>query len=450
MARKGYGDMDESPDRLTVGAWLPADWRRPLTFDDRRLVESSDVDLLLIPENHDTWANRAAWKEAADEMETVIYAGFKDGGWTLGLFYDPGVGTERVYTKHSTSERIALEREDWTPKEYLHTLVIDGIRVGTTICHDHYLSPFMRYEGLTGADALLNLSASPVVRRKWGEILQARAIENAAFVFCTMHGLEIDGTEPGTNKGHVFAFDPFGDQLQLTELGADRERSPFETEADRIYTADVDPSLVREAARTLDRHAERPSIERVRENEFGAPKPTNTTLDVRVTDGRVRLRYSDDMIEIPVGESKAFRLGDERFYLVSVETENVLRPELLYETILSVPDIEDRRIIIQNHWNRLEELYLESVVEPILRARCVEWCSPALITSEDRSRAYQLANKHKDTHRIPRDADGHFNFELKRAFGISSAFKPVDQMRESLKTVADECMARDAPERKFN
>lgn len=449
MARKVIGEMDESPDKLTVGAWLPGDWRRPITFDERRLVESSDVDLLLIPENHDKWANRGAWKEAADEMETAIYAGFEDGGWTLGLFYDPRDGTERVYTKHSTSERIALEREDWTPEEYLYTLAIDGVQVGTTICHDHYLSPFMRYERLNGADALLNLSASPVVRRKWGEVLQARAIENAAYVFCTMHGLETDGSEPGTNKGHVFAFDPFGDQLQLTELGTGRARSPFETESDRIYAADVDPALVREAVRTLDRQAERPSIERVRENEFSAPKPTDTTLDVRVTDARVELTYADDASEIPVGESEAFRLGDERFYLVSLEAEEGPRPELLYEPILDVPDVEDRRIIIHNHWNRLEETYLDCVVEPVLRARCVEWCSPALVTDEDRSRAYQLANKHKDTHRIPRDSDGRFNFEVKRAFGVSSALKPVEQKRESLQTVAAECAAREAPEREF-
>lgn len=434
--------MVSSRNTLTVGAWLPADWRRPLSIDELELVASSGVELLLIPENHDTWANRGAWKDAADEMETAIYAGFEDGGWTLGLFYDPKDGTEQIYTKHCTSERIALDRDDWTPEKYLHTLTLNDVQVGTTICHDHYLSPFMRFEAVNGADVLLNLSASPVVRRKWGEVLQARAIENAAFVVCTMHGREADGSESRTNKGHVFAFDPFGDQLQMTELGTGRECSPFETRPDHIYTMDIDPLVVREAEQSLSRQEERPAISRIRANEYSAPKPTKTTLDVRTKGERIELAYSGDRTERAIGESGAIQLNDEYFYLVSLEAEEVLRPELLYESLLDVPDIEDRRILIHNHWDRLTKRYLDSVIEPVLRARCVEWCSPSLVTAGARSRAYQLANKHKDTHRIPRDSDGCFNFEINRAFGISSALKPVDGRDNPLQMISTKCTSR--------
>lgn len=425
----------------TIGAWLPADWYRPLTADEKRRVERSDIDLLLIPENHDAWANRDAWKEAANEMETAIYAGFEDDGWTLGLFFDPESGTEKVYTKHSTSENIALERDDWAPADYLHTLEVEGVPVGTTICHDHYLSPFMRYEGLNDASVLLNLSASPVVRRKWGEVLQARAIENSAYVVCTMHGLEPDGSESKTNKGHVFAFDPFGDQIALTELGSERELFPFSTEPDNIYKFEVNPALATYAGQTLSKQNSRPSIERVRENEFGSAKPTKTTLNARLTDSGIELSYSGKMATLDIDGLDTVQLGRETFVLLSIDGDAIFHPEQLYESLLDVEGIEDRRILIHNHWDQLTESYLNNVVEPVLRARCVEWCSPVLVTSDSNERAYQLANKHKDTHEIPRDDDGWFNFEVKRAFGINSALKPVDGRDKQMRTLARACIS---------
>lgn len=424
---------------LRIGAWLPADWRRPLTRDEKKLVEESAIDLLLIPENHGTWANRGPWKRMAEETDTAIYAGFEDGGWTLGLFYDPTSGRERIYTKHSTSENIAPDRDDWTPEDYLHTPELNEIPLGTTICHDHYLSPFMRYESENGAAALLNLSASPVVRRKWGELLQARAIENGAYVVCMMHGRESDGSESRTNKGHVFAFDPYGDQIELTELGTDRDLKPFETEPDNVYSFDLSSTPVLDARRSLtDRSRER-SIDRVRQNRFESAKPTETTLDARVEEGQIELVYSGERATVDVGESSTLPIGGETFSLVSLEGEEAFQPELLYQRLLGEAAIEDHRILIHNQWDRLSVTYLENVVEPVLRARCVEWCSPILLTADDNTRAYQLANKHKDTHEIPRDSDGRFNFETKRAFGVESTLKPVDGKSKPLREVALEC-----------
>lgn len=84
--------------------------------------------------------------------------------------------------------------------------------------------------------------------------------------------------------------------------------------------------------------------------------------------------------------------------------------------------------------------YLDNVIEPVLRARCLEWCSPVLFTAEGITRAYQLANKHKDTHEIPMDRDGRFNFEFKRAFGVESALKPVDGKKEPMREIVQACL----------
>lgn len=424
---------------LTVGAWLPADWHRPLTPDEKSVVKESDIDIFLIPENHDTWANRDSWKQAAEEMGTTIYAGLKKDGWTLGLFYDPDTGFEKTYTKHSTSEHIALEKEGWTPEEYLHTITVDDVELGTTICHDHYISTFMRYESIGGATILLNLSASPVVRRKWGEVLQARAIENSAYVVCTMHGRDPSGEEPTTNKGHVFAFDPFGEQIVLEEVGTGREQSLFETKPDNIYTLEMDPSVAVEARQTLTDQDQRRPINRIRENVFNSSKATETTLDTRVDGGELHLTYANQKATVEIGESTTLDLGDETIYLVSLDSGEVFQPERLYEMVLGISDVENCRLLIHNHWDHLTESYLRNTVEPILRARCVEWCSPVLVTSPEHTKAYQLANKHKDTHELPTSENDRFHFELKRAFGVRSTLKPIDGERGPLEDLAKRC-----------
>ena len=78
----------------------------------------------------------------------------------------------------------------------------------------------------------------------------------------------------------------------------------------------------------------------------------------------------------------------------------------------------------------------------MLRARCVEWCCPVLLTAGTVARGYQLANKPKDTHEIPTDDEGRFNFETKRTFGISSALGPVDGRQEQMRELAIECGSR--------
>lgn len=423
---------------LTLGAWLPADWYRPLTADEKASVEQSDIDVLLVPENHDTWANRDSWKRAAEEMNTAIYAGFEDDGWTLGLFYDPATEDETVYTKHSSSEDIALQRDDWAPEDYLPTIDIAGIRVGPTICHDHYFSPLMRYQALNDAAALLNLSASPVVRRKWGEVLQARAIENGAYVICTMHGLNRDGTDSQTNKGHVFAFDPFGDPIAMTELRTGRLRKPFETEQNNIYLFTVDPVRAAEAQETLGDQDHRTAITRTRANVYDSPISTETTLDVRVSADQLYLRYAGDQATVAIDDSATIELGPETVTVVALTGKEVFQPERLY-ALLDVADIEDHRLLIHNHWDQLTTSYLENTVEPVLRARCVEWCSPALVTAPDLTRAYQLANKHKDTHELPPTEDARYPFEIPRAFGVTSTLKPVQGQRDSLQDLAMAC-----------
>lgn len=421
-------------DPLQVGAWLPKEWDRHFTDEEKGLVAESDIDLLLIPENHDKWENRDEWKQVSNELGVALYAGFEDGDWIRGIFYDPLTGTDLTYTKHSSAGKLALEQEDWQPEDSLHTLDFRGITVGTTICHDHYFSMFMGYEGMSGASLLVNLSATPVQRKKWGEVLQARAIENCAYTVCTMHGTSSDGSS-GRGHGHVFAFDPFGEQLSLTELKTKIERTLWETTPDNIYTFQVNPDKAMRARQSLTNQRNRPEITRIQNSTSDSATLSEPWMSVQGDYDGLRISYEDDSIDISVFESRSFSLEDEDFYLAVVEGENILNPEQLYSDILSVQDIENKRLLLLNHWSDLNSEYHRNVVEPVLRARCVEWTCPAVLVAPGIQSAYQVWYAKNSSRMIP-DSEGRYKFFLYAARGVSKAFEPVHHETKKLNRLA--------------
>jgi hypothetical protein len=425
---------------LQIGAWLPDEWGRTFIDSEESLIADSEIDLLLVPENHDKWANRKQWKQLADDLDIAIYAGFKDGDWIRGVFYDPTTGTDFTYTKHSTANKLNLEREGWTPESELKTSEFRTTIIGTTICHDHYFSPFMGFEGAMGASLLVNLSARPVQRKKWGEVLQARAIENSAYVVCTMHGTERDGSSGGGNA-HVFAFDPFGDQLALTEFVTGENRQLFDTKPDNIYTFTANPATATEAKRSLTDQTNRPAIQRIKTNVYDKPGTSETTVDVRVRDTNLELTYRGHTATIAGDTSRSVDLADEQFYIAAIEGPDLFEPERLYTDLLSVERIEDKTILIHNRWSDLQTHYIENVVEPVLRARTVEWASPTLLTSPTESRGYQ-AWYTKSTHQVPPDDDGRFNFDVRWATGVETALDPVNNRYDEMREVATGCRNR--------
>lgn len=422
-----------SDGQTRIGLWLPDDWGH-LPDDRTRELADSDIDLLLVPENHDEWANKPRWESFADDAKTAIYAGFLDDeGWRYGHLYDPVTGQCHTYTKHSTADRLAFERADWNPEALLEPVDFRGTALGTTVCHDHYLSPLMGLQGAAGADALVNLSASPVKRRKWGEILQSRAIENGAYAFCTMHGLREDGTRPHSNRGHAFAFDPYGDPIQMTQLSTNEVHSPFETEPDSIYTASVDPTKASDAKRTLHNPDSRPSrIERVRNNEAGDLAETDTRLSISRSNNGLEISHAGVTRELSPTDDEVLSVGEYDLHVVSVELGEILGPETLY---LRLSDIESERTpLILVNAPQLTDEYLRSVVAPVLRARSVEWCSPVVLATPQRLLAYHIANTAKDTHRISGES---LQIEMSRAWGLDSALKPVDGEFDALHKVAE-------------
>lgn len=423
---------------IQIGAWLPTEWGRQLTGDEQALIADSDIDLLLIPENHDQWEHRDEWKTLANELGVAMYVGLSDGDWIRGILYDPHTELDTTYTKHSTAGKLALEQDDWRPESALEAVEFRDVAVGPTICHDHYFSPLMGYQALTGASVLVNLSGTPFRRKKWGEILQARAIENSAYTVCTTHGTNPDGTVTRGKNAHVIAFDPSGETVTLTELATGEKRDLFNTTPNNIYTLTVDTSQSKQAKQTLHRTEDRSTITRILESTSESATLSPPRFSVRTEENSVTITYDGDTTSITEFESQTFSLADEDFYLAVVEGANILQPERLYREVLSVPGIDERRLILLNYWSQLDTQYHRNVVEPVLRARCIEWASPGLLISPEIDTAYQVWQT-KNTSRMIPDEKGLYQFYLDAARGISSAFDPVNQRTDRLVQLADAC-----------
>lgn len=161
-------------------------------------------------------------------------------------------------------------------------------------------------------------------------------------------------------------------------------------------------------------------------------------LDVEGDSNRLRIVYDGDIVTISEFESQPFSLSNEDFYLAALDSYDVLHPESIYRDVLDVDDIEDRRLLLVNHWSSLDPDYHRNVIEPVLRARCVEWACPAIVVAPGIEAGYQ-AWYAKNTSRMIPDGNDRFQFYLYAARGVSSAFEPVNFEIARMQELASVC-----------
>lgn len=243
-----------------------------------------------------------------------------------------------------------------------------------------------------------------------------------------MHGLGPNGKKGRNNKAHVFAFDPYGQQLKLKELSTDKYRSIFDTSPDNLYMVNIESDRCREAKNNLKNQTKRPKIDRIRKN---TKKRSKSKMSVKIIEHgeEIKLEYNGEQTTLTEGE---VTLDGQGFKVIKLWDDEVLDPGKLAEKILSVKDPGQKKFIIHNYWENLFKNYLYSVVEPLLRARTLEWCSPTIVSSPNHSQAYQLANKVKDTHRVRKNEKDIFQLNPENAFGITSTLKPMKKNISSL------------------
>ena len=107
-----------------------------------------------------------------------------------------------------------------------------GVRIAPFICYDLRFPEVFRPAALAGAELLVVMACWPSVRSEhWVRLLQARAIENQAYVL----GVNRCGAEPNLQfDGRSAAFDPHGERL-------------FEADAaEQVLQTEIQASTVRE------------------------------------------------------------------------------------------------------------------------------------------------------------------------------------------------------------
>lgn len=416
---------------MKICAWIPYEWKRIFNEEEKNKIKKNSPDLVLIPEGHTDWKYFKEWKKIAKSLETAFYMGFEKDGEQIGVFYNPETNSILKYTKHTTANRIAFQQNDWSPYKNLQVFPFQDINISPSICHDHYISLLTWYQNLKNSQIILNISGEAVKRRKWGEILQARAIENSSYVVCTMHGLRPNGKKGRNNKAHVFAFDPHGKRLRLKELKTGEFKSDFETKPGNLYTVSLNFDLCKEAETNLKNKNTKLNIDRIRKNSK-TPSESKKTLKILTDDNYLQLKYQGEQNKVEEGYTI---LKNQKFSVVKLEGNDILDAGKVSKKILSIDNIKDKTIIIHNKWEKLTESYLRNVIEPVIRARTLEWCSPAIVNSPNQQKGYQLANKVKDTQRIKKNKNGIFLIKLKTAFGINSALKPINNISNLQKRI---------------
>lgn len=107
-----------------------------------------------------------------------------------------------------------------------------GLRIAPMICYDLRFPEVARKAASAGAEMLIYIAAWPVKRiQHWITLLQARAIENQAYVI----GVNRCGSDPQfTYTGRSLVVDPHG--IIIADAA----------EQERVICADLDPAVVRD------------------------------------------------------------------------------------------------------------------------------------------------------------------------------------------------------------
>jgi omega-amidase len=218
----------------------------------RALLESAAVEcgaLIILPEMFDTGFSMNIERTAQDDerqSEAFLFKLAKEHDATVlagvvGPIKNGQASNEAVAFAPDGKELVRYQKQQpYTPPgEHLkygagngHRIFEwQGIKIAPFICYDLRFPELFRPAAREGAELFVVIASWPDVRSEhWVRLLQARAIENLAYVV----GVNRCGSDPNAHyDGRTAAFDPHGKCL-------------FEAEAaEQVLTLEVDVSVVR-------------------------------------------------------------------------------------------------------------------------------------------------------------------------------------------------------------
>lgn len=379
------------------------------------------IDFVLFPEGYVNTTDQVRiglLSKLSSELDAPLLVGAVDNHpdslgimreWQILLRFEPDSSWQTVYTKHSTAHGIAFEMPQWDPAVRLPSFDIGGIKVGATICHDHYLGLLPRFLARQGVQVWVNPSFDNVVDIKWSSILRLRAVENRFFSLCTFH------INRGKRRGtHPFAFSPGGKELS-GRIAGNQTAMPLSKCVDPgVYIVDLDTGQAGQPVDWLGiPAAQQPTRKR---SSFPQRSARMAVIDHKPSVLGISGWHSID--QETVVETDAGPL------LVGIVQGNQLLDASRFFRIIDLAQEEDCYPLI---WNTWEELPADSSrLAPLLMGRAVECCAPILLS--DLNRIYEhieLANRNKIPVRRTIELSGEQTVDLDHAWGRASAFKMV-------------------------
>lgn len=239
-----------------VGVQLDIAWERPAENWSRvrRLLEQAEVQpgsLIVLPEMFATgFSMQLDQTTSGEALETEQFLAEVARDWQCAVL--AGVVSPRLSATQAANEAIALDAQGqtlvryrkmqpFTPAgEHLHYAAgsshqlfeWDGVKIAPFICYDLRFPEIFRPAAHEGAEFIVVVANWPALRSEhWVRLLQARAIENQAYVV----GINRCGRDPGlVYDGRSAAFDPLG--RLLVELD----------HHEQLLSCEIDASVVRD------------------------------------------------------------------------------------------------------------------------------------------------------------------------------------------------------------
>lgn len=415
---------------MRIGLWLQ-DHRNDTEkrfYEVMDIVSKSDVDLIVFPEAAYTpfnnllkddaegcviYNSQHKWFDEVDKLSQKIGKPIILSAWQpvpiedvdhpvdfYFSYYTNPNPTEsdtvnHVYFKNTMTGLSPLGMEDYDKAIFINwdpfrPIVLNGKKIGMTICYDCNHPIFSALYGVQGVDIIINMTGGNVDYHKWYRYNQVRAMENECFSLVTMGYVE-----DKTVNSYVYGFDPDGVHMSFANL-MDPSTDKLNL-VDSVYVYDTENY-----------------------EELSDLKPSEPSEN----------KYQDLLVEVGNVSAlllKAKKLNDNLFVLkqrndnivfVVCDGETVQIPEfvsaLLYSEKLKC--ISNKKYIIVNRRDDLDDVdFLDLQLDPILRVRSMENYCAVILESQIANRCYQTSMNRKS--QVVKEIDGKFGIDLSRTTG---------------------------------
>lgn len=340
----------------------------------------------------------------------IIYSGNNKEGLSYSFYanafadVDKDETYSKIYVKHTMTRLSAFDlnlyknNTDINLDTIFEPIILKEKRIGMTICFECNNSAFSRGYGKKDIDILINSSGGDVVYDKWHKYNKVRSIENNCFNFCTM-GYEGDYKKI---KSYVLGYSPNGKSVTFKNL---LSKTSVNNKVGTIYAYDTD-------------------------TEDGAFEEDSSLEQISTVNKYETFFYSCGNVNELISKSKeidknlfVFSNATENIVLCILKDKEILKPErilfLLYHEKLR--DIKNKRYIVINKWEHLDEKIYRYYLSDILKVRAMENYCAIILESDTYNNCYQCGKNR--TAQVVKSVDGKYGIDLERTSGPETIWK---------------------------